>query len=157
MRRLPSEPLSEAEVRAILGDQVTVQGECWEWNGYRERDYGRLQTGHGRKLLVHRCTLSLTLGRHLEANALHRCDNPPCCRPLHLYEGTMAQNIADRDARGRTARGEAASKAKLTAPQVVSLRADRDAGLSYRRLGAKYGISSAAARSIALKIHWRHV
>jgi hypothetical protein len=37
--------------------------------------------------------------------ALHHCDNPPCARPSHLFEGTQAENDADRHAKGRDARG----------------------------------------------------
>lgn len=77
---------------------------CWPFTGPLDKDgYGI--AGHGGKR-AHRVAFALANQREPVLPVLHRCDNRPCCQPLHLYEGTQAQNIADRDQRGRTARGE---------------------------------------------------
>lgn len=84
-------------------------GECWEWMGARNSDgYGiirgaREPDGSYPLVLVHRVALSLALGRPLEPdmNANHRCDNRPCARPRHLYEGTHTDNLDDQYARDR--------------------------------------------------------
>jgi hypothetical protein len=86
---------------------------------------------------------------------LHHCDNPPCFRPSHVYEGTMKQNAEDRTERGRGATGPTHGKSKLTPQAVIELRADRNAGISFRKLGAKYGISHQSARSVALCRTWK--
>ena len=78
---------------------------CWPWLGCLNRTgYGQIADEEGALQLTHRVALSLSLGRPLTAFALHHCDNPPCCNPAHLYEGTQADNIRDMVARGR-ARG----------------------------------------------------
>jgi hypothetical protein len=53
---------------------------------------------------------------------LHRCDNPGCCNPNHLFVGTQRRNIEDRDSKGRQARGEKQHLAKLTWLDVCLIR-----------------------------------
>jgi HNH endonuclease len=78
---------------------------CWPWTG------ARFWFGHGaikidgRPWGAHRIAWELTNGPipdGLQAN--HRCDNPPCCNPAHLFLGTQLDNVRDMDAKGRRAR-----------------------------------------------------
>ena len=87
--------------------QVRVVGECWEWQGplsarpNGSRGYGKIQYRgvHG----AHRLAFTLTYGPIPDGLVvMHRCDNPPCVRPDHLILGTVTDNNADRDAKGRT-------------------------------------------------------
>lgn len=87
-------------------------GKCWPWLGSAAPEgYGRVTIrdpgGEPQQELAHRLALSLHLGRPLVGWALHACDNPGCCNPHpgHVYEGSHAQNVADKMARGRQARG----------------------------------------------------
>ena len=81
--------------------------ECWEWRGCRnERGYGRFYAD-GRRNSVHRVVASAALGRPLQDGecACHRCDNPPCVNPAHLFVGTHQDNVHDMMRKGRNATG----------------------------------------------------
>lgn len=77
---------------------------CWEWLGYRGKRaaYGRCSMrGVGRSGYAHVFAFILSRGREPRNWVLHHCDNPPCCNPKHLYDGTPTDNARDRDKRGR--------------------------------------------------------
>lgn len=85
--------------------RVDKNRECWEWTGSRmPSGYGRIAF-NGRQEYTHRLAYELTNGPIPDGMCVcHTCDNPPCCNPAHLWLGTMTDNIADRHAKGRTAR-----------------------------------------------------
>jgi len=80
--------------------------DCIETMLWRDRQgYGRKKVG-SRTVLAHRHAWELANGLVPEGLCvLHRCDNPPCINPDHLFLGTRADNNADRDAKGRSKRG----------------------------------------------------
>lgn len=84
---------------------IEFSDTCVEWDGYRNaKNYGRIaQPKTNRKILVNRVALEFKLGRPIARGrcSLHTCDNPPCINPGHLYEGTNADNVRDKMARGR--------------------------------------------------------
>jgi hypothetical protein len=77
--------------------------ECWIWRGYlHQNGYGRAYV-NGKSGWAHRIAFELHYGYRPMLHVLHSCDNPPCCNPNHLREGTPADNMRDRDMRGRAA------------------------------------------------------
>lgn len=82
--------------------KVDRGGECWRWTaGCDSSGYGSLRVEHA-KISAHRLSWQLHHGPIPPGqNVLHRCDNPRCVRPSHLFLGTQADNIADMLAKGR--------------------------------------------------------
>jgi hypothetical protein len=80
---------------------------CWEWTGRRNlQGYGNFSI-NSRKVAAHRVAWTLANGPiPAGMHVCHHCDNPPCVRPDHLFLGTAADNIRDRNVKGHTARGE---------------------------------------------------
>lgn len=81
---------------------------CWPWTGgHDERGYGIFYPTGERKTRAHRWLLGHLRGKPLIdkprgiEDGCHRCDNPPCCNPAHLYVGTRKRNIADAVERSR--------------------------------------------------------
>lgn len=104
--------------------------ECWEWTGNKKRKYGSLWIGRkknskGKNTLTHRIAWELANGDIPDGmKVLHKCDNPPCCNPKHLFIGTQLDNIKDRDEKGRQVapKGEENGNCKLSDDQVAEIR-----------------------------------
>lgn len=89
----------------LYGDTPSLEmGRCWPFLGARNaQGYGVIRDDDGKLQLAHRLALSIALGRPLAEGmqANHKCDNRPCIRPRHLYEGTAHENVWDCIQRGR--------------------------------------------------------
>lgn len=141
-------------------DAYTQKGDgCWLWIGSMDYNgYGRLNVGN-KPMLAHR--LSWTLHCHeitSNQHVLHRCDTPQCVKPDHLFLGDQAANNADMMAKGRfhpgTTRGADHKGSKLTAEQVLEIRASEGAS---EGIGESYGISGRQVRDIRNRKSWRHL
>lgn len=119
-------------------------GPCWEWKGARHpQGYGHLRV-HNRVQPAHRLALEVATGPiPPELHACHRCDNPPCVNPAHLYAGTPSQNTVDfYDRSGiQRPRGEDHPMVKLTDTDVGDIRSRYAAGgILKRELATEYGV-----------------
>jgi hypothetical protein len=119
--------------------------DCWIWTAATKRGYGHFKYGHfkvdGKMVKAHRFSYALAHGPILDGlHVLHRCDNPPCVNPAHLFPGTNADNIRDKEAKGRgnQPRGTANGKCHLTNEEVAEIRT---APGTQREIGERFGIS----------------
>ena len=101
--------------------------------------------------------LNRPLGDGLKS--LHHCDNPPCCNPLHLYEGTQAQNMRDAWDRGRMSHvGEKNSRSILTVADVKSIRdAYAKGGVTQASLAVKYLTARSTINAVITGQNWRTI
>src|SRR5579859_1865874 len=126
---------------------------CWGWSGsLNSHGYGQLATsGHGHPMGAHRVSWEIHFGPIPPGMFVcHRCDNPPCTNPEHLFLATNAENTADKVAKGRQPRGERMAQAKLTDEQVARIR-ERWANGQVKQqkdLCAEFGVSPAAISMI---------
>lgn len=83
---------------------------CWEWLAYRDRKgYGRFMVPGSKTSLAHRFSWELHRGPIPTGMCvLHRCDNPPCVNPAHLFLGTLQDNVRDMIQKGRGSNGNRA-------------------------------------------------
>jgi hypothetical protein len=82
--------------------QVGAVEECWPWTFTRDtHGYGRINLD-GQKYYAHRLAWEISHGKRAGAWKIrHRCDNPCCCNPAHLFRGTQKQNMREAISRGR--------------------------------------------------------
>lgn len=153
-----------AEQAELFWSRVDRRGpdECWNWTR-PPRDDGYVYVGvcNGVNRYAHRIAYTLAnpgvrLGRHDIVR--HTCDNRRCCNPAHLRLGTQADNIDDKVAKGRQARGAQIGSAKVTDEVVRELVAKYAAGgTSSVKLAREYGLSKATVLRILRGEYWAHV
>jgi len=120
---------------------ITTPTGCKEWMGCRSvQGYGFVRI-NGKNMKTHRVSFEHYVGRpiHEHMFILHSCNNPPCCNPEHLREGTHQENMDDKLRSGRQPRGEQNGKAKLTSEQVDEIRENAN-GLTQYQLADLYGV-----------------
>jgi hypothetical protein len=138
--------------------------ECWPWKAARfEKGYGQFRAGK-RKVKAHRCALELTIGPLPEGFlSLHKCDNPPCCNPGHLFSGTTKANAEDRERKGRGSKaarpslpGESNPAARLAESDVIEIR--RQLGIKHcKEVAALFNVSPSTIRGIWKGETWASV
>jgi len=148
------------KVIARFWSKVDARGgpdACWAWIGAKDRaGYGRLRSQRNQgDFIAHR--LSWEFHRGGIPNGLwvlHHCDNPPCVNPAHLFLGTCADNIADRNAKGRTAAGSRVAQSKLLEGEVEDIRAALGRKELRRVIAARFGVSPGTIDCIAAGRTW---
>ncbi len=155
-------------------DQPHVDS-CWPWTGLKNEDgYGIACGPTGRNVYAHRWSWELLRGPIPDGMCvLHRCDNPPCCNPTHLFLGDRTDNAIDKTEKGRvprgaahwtalhpeliTTRGERQYGAKLTDDDVRAIRTRAGSGEAQRKVARAFGISQGHVSNIVRHLKWGHV
>lgn len=155
-KRPPTETLAER-----LWRQVQRGDGCWPFIGARSnKGYGYFKHD-GVARFAHRVAYADANGPIPDGiDVLHRCDNPPCCRPDHLFLGTQADNVADMISKGRDRKavGSRTGNARLTEAKVVDIRRrHRKRVVTAQMLADEHGVSVEAVEKVLQRQTWRHV
>lgn len=130
---------------------------CWTWLGAQKAG------GYGNIFLRKEGRVIITESAHVVSHelfvgpvpaglwVLHKCDNPPCVRPDHLFLGPPKANHADMRAKGRQNDAK-----KLNLGLALEIRVARAAGVTLRVLAEKYGVSQAAVSMAARGLTFAH-
>jgi hypothetical protein len=128
--------------------------ECWNWTGAKTMEYGTFERLYGRRrfiFMAHRLAWMfyhrkpIPDGMHI----LHKCDNPSCCNPRHLFLGSQADNMRDRDSKGRNGR------AKLSKGDVYKIRRLLSLGTLQRKIAKRFNVDRGTISAIKQKRNWK--
>lgn len=131
-------------------------GGCWEWQGSLSADgYGKIMVA-GKTWRAHRFSYESFVGPISDDQlVLHRCDNPPCVNPDHLYLGDQMRNERDKVERGRSPAGEKNVKAKLTKRQVDEMRSLYATGkYNKAEIGRLFGVEKSTSTRVINNQLW---
>lgn len=123
---------------------------CWEWTAAVCDGYGRVRF-QGKMQLAHRVSFELHFGSIPDGPLVcHRCDNPICVNPEHLFLGSHSDNMADMAHKGRrrgitAVHGERHGRAKITDADVATIRSS---GQSSVALAREFDVSDRQIRHI---------
>jgi len=161
--------------------KVKKTDDCWLWTGgLTKLGYGKFKC-QGKTVLAYRASWIIHFGQiksddsHHGTCVCHKCDNPTCVNPNHLFLGSMADNIKDRDSKGRgkwasgenhhlkrhpenAPFGEKNARAKLTNEKVLKIRSDWATGEhTHLQLAKKYLVSEPTISYLVRRKTWRHI
>ena len=144
-------------------------GECWLWTGATSRGYGVIWFD-GKYQKSHRVAWQIAHGSIPSGMCvLHKCDVRHCCNPDHLFVGTIAENNADRSAKGRdaaglshgrftrperTPRGERHWNSKLSMNDIREIRQMISRGISQRNIAYEFDVAHSTIGRIYREENW---
>lgn len=138
--------------------------ECWPWKGGRNK-YGYGSCGYNERVTNASRVAFIMANPEIDVDGLvvcHKCDNPICCNPAHLWLGTHADNLRDCREKGRTRYRYGADhhrcSAKLT-PNLVreAKRLYYQEGVSQSEIGRRWGVHSSVISRAVRGENWSHV
>lgn len=137
-------------------------GKCWVWTGGGDSNgYGSFRVVGDKRCKAHRYSWMVHNGQITESdNVCHKCDNPVCVNPAHLFLGSHADNQADKTSKGRQAIGVRHGRAKLTERDVLNIRSRYVWGCvinGINPMAREFGVSAHTVADVISGKNWRHL
>jgi DNA-binding CsgD family transcriptional regulator len=130
---------------------VIIENGCWEWVGAsNNKHYGTFSV-NGTCVFAHRFSYQYFLGDTCGLHVCHKCDNPRCVNPNHLFLGTRFDNMRDCAAKGRK------PQAKLFPENIVEIKHLRKQGVTYVSIADRFNVNEKTVREIVKGASWKHV
>ena len=140
--------------------KASDENQCWLWNGTLSTSgYGQFQV-RDKCVYAHRAMYAIKFGEIPEnGHVCHKCDNPLCVNPSHLFLGDAVINMKDRFKKGRYAsiRGENNKQSKLSESQVLEIKKYLAQGIRQQDIAKIYSVSQICISLIKRGINWRHI
>jgi len=134
--------------------------DCWVWKKSKQKQGYGVITYKRKVQLAHRVSFKIFNG-YLpdDLYVCHKCDNPSCCNPDHLFLGTNSDNIKDAFSKGRVYRpkGEDHYYSKLKESDVVEIRELAKKNVDKQKIADKFKISLSHADNVIRRRSWKHV
>lgn len=161
MNHLPIPSLDKTQQSRFWSsaDLTANKNLCWEWKRKREGRYATFYL-KGREYKAPRVAYSIFYGKDpSDLLICHKCDNPNCINPNHLFLGTEKDNSDDKIAKGREVfvKGESHPMSKLSDEDVVRIKYLCSHGASSTVVGKEYGIGMTQVRRIVNGDSWKHL
>lgn len=143
--------------------------KCWEWQGRcdSKMGYGQVAFGYPKSIEYKASRIAYFLFYGQQPNnlcVLHKCDNPPCVNPHHLFLGTHLDNTKDRQKKGRlnwspetAPKGERNGQAKLNAEQVKVIKTMLAQGIKQKVIALEFHVCPANIAQIKRGARWGHI
>lgn len=150
-------PIEKEIERFLSRVDKKSESECWIWAGRTNPDgYGQFDCRNS-TVPSHRYMWSMLNGEIPQGMVIcHRCDNPKCVNPSHLFLGTVQDNVRDRDMKGRQAdhAGTKNGRAVLDENGAIKVKELRKSGLTYKDISTEMGVSVGCVSHILNGRHW---
>jgi len=129
--------------------------DCMICTSHRSNNYGYPQiTANGKVTSISRLVCQRFNPDMGELHSLHSCDNRSCINPDHIRPGTRLENLADKSARGRAAKGEGLPQSKLTEEQALQIYNSTE---SFRETAKSFGVALSTVYYIKIRRNWKHI
>ena len=147
-------PVAVLQKRFI--NNIKVTKTCWLWLGYTAHGYGEFKH---KKIHYSAHRLSAYIVGHIESLAsplhvLHKCDNPICVNPTHLFAGTAKDNMQDCKRKGRHSWGELNGHSKFNVLEVCNIYEMVNNGMPQRTIAKYYNVGESCISKMIKGDKW---